>query len=326
MVIGRIRLAKFKMILVLGAILAITLGASLLLSKEVKLTVENENMTVQTLDKTVGDVLKSNNIEIKSGMYLHPAPETVIEDGMEIIVAYAKSYTVVENGLKKNITSTSRTPSKILESAGYTLNELDYTHPSLNLIVTEGTTIELNRVVQETVVLEEAIPFATDVRKSDELYKGNRNVIQAGVEGKREFTISRTYLNGELLSEHTIDERVLEEPTIEIVEEGTKVSAGLEGKTVVKSMVMHATAYSMNEAGLSHKTASGIDLRQNSRVIAVDPKVIPLGTRVYVEGYGEAIAGDTGGAIKGNKIDVHLNSVNECYQWGRKNVTVHILG
>ena len=92
-----------------------------------------------------------------------------------------------------------------------------------------------------------------------------------------------------------------------------------------KVMTVTATAYSRNEAGLSNKTASGIDLSQNPMVIAVDRRVIPLGTKVYVEGYGYAIAGDTGGAIKGNKIDVHFDSVAKCYEWGRKSVKLYIL-
>jgi 3D (Asp-Asp-Asp) domain-containing protein len=61
------------------------------------------------------------------------------------------------------------------------------------------------------------------------------------------------------------------------------------------------------------------------KVIAVDPKVIPLGTRVYVEGYGYAIAGDTGGAIKGNKIDVFITTKEEALKWGRRTVKIKIL-
>jgi Uncharacterized protein conserved in bacteria len=59
--------------------------------------------------------------------------------------------------------------------------------------------------------------------------------------------------------------------------------------------------------------------------IAVDPDVIPLGTKVYIPGYGYAICADTGGAIKGNKIDIYLNSEKDCYNWGRRSVTVHII-
>ncbi|EUJ32488.1 LysM peptidoglycan-binding and 3D domain-containing protein [Listeria cornellensis] len=96
-------------------------------------------------------------------------------------------------------------------------------------------------------------------------------------------------------------------------------------KSVAKTVTVTATAYSKAEPGMGHVTASGIDLNDNPRVIAVDPSVIPLGSKVYVEGYGEAIAADTGGAIKGNKIDVHLDSVQACYNWGVKTVKVQIL-
>lgn len=92
-------------------------------------------------------------------------------------------------------------------------------------------------------------------------------------------------------------------------------------------MTMEATAYTAYCTGCSGTTAYGIDLRANpnEKVIAVDPRVIPLGTRVWVEGYGEAIAGDTGGAIKGNKIDVFIPSHENAMQWGRKQVKLRIL-
>lgn len=88
------------------------------------------------------------------------------------------------------------------------------------------------------------------------------------------------------------------------------------------TMNMVATGYSYTQPGLSFYTATGIDLRVNSRVIAVDPNTIPLGSLVEVSGYGMAIAGDTGGDIVGNRIDVHFNSEEECWNWGRRNVTV----
>jgi len=91
-----------------------------------------------------------------------------------------------------------------------------------------------------------------------------------------------------------------------------------------KVLTMQSTAYSYTEAGLSPYTATGIDLRKNPKVIAVDPNVIPLNSLVEVSGYGFAVAGDTGGAIKGNIIDVHFSSVSECLTWGRRTVTVTI--
>lgn len=90
-------------------------------------------------------------------------------------------------------------------------------------------------------------------------------------------------------------------------------------------MTMESTAYSYSEAGASYFTASGTDLRANPMAIAVDPSVIPLGTLVEVQGYGVALALDTGGAIKGNIIDVHFPTRNQCIAWGRRMVQVRIL-
>lgn len=92
-------------------------------------------------------------------------------------------------------------------------------------------------------------------------------------------------------------------------------------------MTVEATAYTAYCYGCIGITAFGIDLRSNpeEKVIAVDPTVIPLGTKVWVEGYGEAIAGDTGGAIKGNRIDVFIPTYDGAIEWGRQIITVKIL-
>lgn len=113
--------------------------------------------------------------------------------------------------------------------------------------------------------------------------------------------------------------------------EKTKESAA---KTVNKddsgnaeTLTVSATAYTADCKGCSGVTATGIDLNENpnQKVIAVDPKVIPLGSTVYVEGYGKAIAGDTGGAIKGNKIDLFMSSEKQALKWGRQQVEVKII-
>jgi cystine transport system substrate-binding protein len=95
-----------------------------------------------------------------------------------------------------------------------------------------------------------------------------------------------------------------------------------------RTLTVTSTAYSSDgndPLAPGHITATGIDLWVNPMVIAVDPSVIPLGSIVEVPGYGVAIAGDTGGAIKGNKIDVHFPTTAQCIQWGRRTVTIKIL-
>jgi 3D (Asp-Asp-Asp) domain-containing protein len=96
---------------------------------------------------------------------------------------------------------------------------------------------------------------------------------------------------------------------------------------VVKTLTVSATAYTANCKRCSGITALGLNLKKNPKlkVISVDPKVIKLGTKVYVEGYGYAIAGDTGGAIKGKKIDIFVPSHKDAIKWGRKTVKVKIL-
>ena len=88
-----------------------------------------------------------------------------------------------------------------------------------------------------------------------------------------------------------------------------------------------ATAYTAHCNGCSGITRTGINLRANPnlKVIAVDPSVIPLGSKVWVEGYGYAVAGDTGGAIKGKKIDLHVPTKSDAYKFGRRQVKIKII-
>lgn len=118
-------------------------------------------------------------------------------------------------------------------------------------------------------------------------------------------------------------ERVAAEEAAAAEEQASTAPSG--GQTIT----MESTAYSSDPAdslGGGHITATGQNLLENPMAVAVDPNVIPLGTRLYIEGYGEAYAVDTGGAIRGNIIDVHFSTAAQCYTWGRRQVQVTILG
>lgn len=106
-----------------------------------------------------------------------------------------------------------------------------------------------------------------------------------------------------------------------------KAPAKQEEESNKKEITVEATAYTANCKGCSGTTKTGIDLIANpdKKVIAVDPDVIPLGSKVHVEGYGEAIAGDIGGGIDGNEIDVFIPSESKAKKWGRQEVQVKIL-
>ncbi|WP_242270676.1 cell wall-binding protein EntD [Bacillus cereus group sp. BfR-BA-01310] len=129
-------------------------------------------------------------------------------------------------------------------------------------------------------------------------------------------------------SEETSKPEAQAKPTAKSVAKSTETNAPAGGREIT----VEATAYTANPSengtyGGRVLTAMGHDLtaNPNMKVIAVDPKVIPLGSKVWVEGYGEAIAGDTGGAIKGNRIDVLVGSDSNADSWGRKSVKVKVI-
>lgn len=104
-------------------------------------------------------------------------------------------------------------------------------------------------------------------------------------------------------------------------------SRSLSNASVVKELYVSSTAYTAYCTGCSGVTATGIDLRNHpsAKVVAVDPSVIPLGSKLYVQGYGYAVAGDTGRAIKGKRIDLFMSSRTDALKWGRRTVKVKIL-
>lgn len=106
-----------------------------------------------------------------------------------------------------------------------------------------------------------------------------------------------------------------------------KTTTSRSNDNVVREFMVSTSAYTANCRGCSGITSTGINLKKNPnlKIIAVDPRVIKLGTKVYVEGYGYAVAGDTGSAIKGNKIDLFMPNQTSALKWGRKTVKIKIL-
>lgn len=153
--------------------------------------------------------------------------------------------------------------------------------------------------------------------------------------------------NGKEVSRELVKEETAEQSEDKVIAVGTKqtspkiekVSAAssadnLASDTVSRSnestgkvLTVSSTAYTASCSGCSGHTATGVNLKNNpdAKVIAVDPNVIPLGSKVHVEGYGYAIAADTGSAIKGKKIDVFFPEKSAAYRWGNKQVTIKVL-
>ena len=159
----------------------------------------------------------------------------------------------------------------------------------------------------------------------DLIYPGDELVVSSEGEGKASSDSDEVVaVSSPVVSSPPKEES--REVTTPPVEDSNVAVAEPPSEDVSKEMVVTATAYTAYCKGCSGTTAYGIDLRANpsQKVIAVDPRIIPLGTKVWVEGYGEAIAGDTGGAIKGNKIDVFIPSHDNAMEWGVKKVKIKV--
>ena len=174
----------------------------------------------------------------------------------------------------------------------------------------------------------EKIPFETEIVSCDDIDCGQEKIVQDGVNGEKIITEEIVCVNNQEISRVFKSEKIIKEPIKKIIKTGTGKSVNRKIKSVLK---MNASAYTAGFESTGKRpgdknygiTATGTKVKHGT--VAVDPKIIPLGTDLYVEGYGYAKALDTGGAIKGNKIDLFYNSLYDAKRFGRKNLTVYVL-
>lgn len=298
--------------------------------KQVLMVKDHEEKKVWTTAKTVGEFLKEQNITVNEHDKLQPAVDTKIKNGLKVQVDKAFPLTLKVDGKKEKVWSTSTTVADFLANQGVKLNKLDRVKPSVDSIVKENDVVKVIRVEKVIDVVEEPVEFAVVTRKDHSLANGKEKIIKNGKKGlvKKEYEV--VLENGKEVSRKLMKETTVKEKQDKIVAVGTKpttqtVSRGIGN--VSKEFYVTATAFTANCNGCSGRTATGINLRANPnvKIIAVDPSIIPLGTKVYVEGYGYATAADTGSNIKGNRIDVFFPSKSQAYRWGKKTVKIKIL-
>jgi uncharacterized protein YabE (DUF348 family) len=291
---------------------------------------DNEKKTIWTTADTVAELLKEQKIVLKEHDQISPNPQTAIENKMNVKLDIALHLTYVDGGKSQKVWSTSTTVADFLKQQGIKLNELDRVEPSLTDKITENGVVDVIRVEKVTDVVEEPVQFAVVTKKDEKLQKGQEKVIAPGKQGR----VSRQYEvvleNGREVSRKLINEQNISQKQDKIVAVGTKdlalqVSRGEAPNG--REFYVTATAYTAYCNGCSGHTATGLNLRANPnmKVIAVDPGIIPLGSKVYVEGYGYAVAADTGGAIKGYIVDLLMPSNADAYRWGRKKVKITVL-
>ena len=248
-----------------------------------------------------------------------PEPKTATEasdsEGKAELAAPV-NITIKVYGIEMNLMAAPATVKTALESYGIPVGSDDIVKPAMDQQLTDGTEIIVQRVVFEEVVESEAVPFKVKVKGTDELPAKTQKVVQKGQKGEDKVTYKVTYADGKEIARKEIARERVKKPVTKIIHKSTVGT--IEGAEYSRKFTVKA--YSYTGGGT---TASGLPAAVGR--IAVDPGVIPLGTRVYVEGYGFATAADTGGNIKGNTIDVYYNSESQCRQWGCRYITIYIL-
>ena len=304
-------------------------------AKKVTITVDGNKKTIKTTADHVSEVLSEANIEVSEQDKLTPALDAEVGPNANIAVEKAFQVTLVDGVNEMKEHAAVATVAAFLKQQEIHLNEFDRVEQRMEEPVIPNDVRQVVRVEKVTDVVEAATNFAVETRKDNKVLKGKEKVVQEGKKGLIKRTVEVITENGKPVTRILKNEDVVQKPTKKVVAVGTKVvtaSVSRGTKTAAassggKEFYVSATAYTAFCNGCSGTTATGIDLRKNPglKVIAVDPSVIPLGSKVWVEGYGYAVAGDTGGAIKGKKIDLFMPDKNQAFGFGRKNVKIKIL-
>ncbi len=303
---------------------------------------------VITFKRYVEEVLDEEKIFLGSRDKLSFDKETKLKDGMKIEIYRAFVVTVTEKGESQTLVATRHTAGEALKELGYNPKKTDKITPGYDEKVSDFDEITIVRVDEKTIKVEEEIPFDAKERENKALASGTRKLVQKGVPGEKTVSYKICYEDGVEVSREKLGETVTVQPIAQIREVGPKkatnyvlASAGTvqtsrSGSLAYsKVMTANATAYDASSCGKSPShpaygiTATG--RKAGYGIVAVDPSVIPLGSKLYIESadgkyvYGTAIAADTGGAIKGNRIDLCFDTRAEALRFGRRSMKVYIL-
>lgn len=325
--------------------------ARLAVQRAVPFSVDDGGMPTATraAAATVGEALRIVGVEPFPEDLLLPAPDTPLSVGLRVTIWRATPVTITGKDLNLDVRSRAATVGELLAERGVALGPLDRVDPEVADLLEPYGTVRIVRVHEEEIEDLRVLPYDTRYQHDAGLPTGWRQRVQAGVAGLARRVMRLLYEDGELAAQQVVASTVLREARPEIIRYGPGVfppwqagvlparaalaahPAEVAGYRVRQVLLMEATAYDPGPASTGKWpgqpgygiTASG--MRAGYGVVAIDPRVIPFYTRVYVPSYGFGIAGDTGGAIKGLRIDVGFSTYAEAIHWGRRLVPVYIL-
>ncbi|MGQ9666889.1 MAG: ubiquitin-like domain-containing protein [Anaerolineae bacterium] len=282
--------------------------------------------TLYSTATTVGQALWEHGITLYAGDRVSPALSSPLWAGLDVYIQRSQPVEILVDGRHIRTRTQAVSVGELLSELGIALVGQDRVEPAEDTPVTENLTVRVTRLREEVITEEEPIPFQTLWQPDGNLELDQQELQQAGAEGLLRRRVRVQYEDGQETARSLEDEWVEREPTDKIIRYGTKiVIRELEAPDGTihywRRIRMLATSYTAATSGKAPDhpeygiTFLGWQMRAG--IVAVDPSVIPLRTEVYVPGYGKGVAADTGGAIKGRRIDLGYDEDNlkHWYKW-----------
>lgn len=242
------------------------------------------------------------------------------------------SITITSNNKKIEVASFEESVEDILRENNIIYDNDDIINPSIDTKLTDDMNIEVIKVDKKTKTEYEDINFETKIVNDKYLLKGKSKVSQEGSLGQRTKTYEEIYQNGQLVSTTLLKDEITRNSVDKVVKKGIKEPVVVASTKDVYVGAKNASnqisgkKLKVNSTAYAGHTITATGTKPKWGTIAVDPKVIPYGTKVYIPQFNKTfVAEDCGGAIKGNKIDIFMNSKSEAYDWGRRNIDIVIL-
>ncbi len=274
---------------------------------------DGQQMVKQTAAKTVGEALQEASVTLLAADHVEPALDSPIAADTIIRIRRSIPLTIQADGRIIQTRSSYTSPLDVLAEAGIALNDGDYTQPSSDTTLQPGSVIQVVRVTEDFRIEDQPIPYQTLWQASPDLDLDTQAVISAGQAGvlRRQYRI--IYENGTAVGEELDSEWVEVEPVNEVIGYGTRITTHVvqteQGPREYWRVVqMRVTSYTAASSGKPPDdphygiTASGLPAGRG--VVAIDRNIVPWRSEVFVPGYGVAIAGDTGGGVRGRWIDL----------------------
>ncbi|MGE5423165.1 MAG: 3D domain-containing protein [Ignavibacteriales bacterium] len=301
--------------------LMLSLGIYFCLEKTVTIKVDKKVITCSTFEDNVGEVLKDNKIVLNAKDLVEPGAAAELKEDLVIKVTRAYPVTIVADGKTAQLVSTPITVSEALKQAKLALGPKDLVSADLKSLTQQGQTIKVTRVTDKVIDIRTEIPYQQQYVADATLERGLTRTRVPGRLGLAQEVVKVTYHDGKEVRREVLKAEVIRKPTSQVLAMGTitQVSRGGLRLNFNNAIMVSATAYTYT----GNHTATGLNPAVG--LVAVDPRVIPMGTKLYIEGYGYARAADRGSGIKGNELDVFMETLTQCKNWGRRMVKVYIL-